>query len=102
MDVLEFAIGLICIVAFFAVMQHGVLVREWLVHSITGLGAMLLAIYYILLALNLPGIETNTDVRQMLVRPGLVVFVVGVILILSNEQLKAWIRTYFPSRPSVS
>lgn len=93
-DLAEFLIALVFILAFFSLAQHAVLHKEALVHGATMLGAALCFIYYFLLSFNLPEVETNIRFREVLNRPGVVVFVLGISLILLNGRLKDFVNRF--------
>ena len=102
LDLVEIGISFVFIVAFFSIIQHAVLKGEWLVHGSAALGATMVFLYYFILAFNLPGIDANIAFREILNRPGLVIFALGVSLILLNGQLKQWTRQLSLRRSSSS
>lgn len=97
-DVVEFGIAVCFAAVFFSIMQHAVLKNEWIVHGATAFGAAMAFMYYFLLTFNIAEIENNLRFREILNRPGIVIFVIGVSLILLNGQIKAWTQRLWRSR----
>lgn len=97
-DYTEIFLALLCVITSVIVIQDGVEHGNRLVHGVTAAGILMMAMYYFLTALNLPAVETNSALRELLVRPGLVVYLIGSSLILVNGKLRQWIRqTSLPS-----
>lgn len=99
-DLWELALSGLCCLTAGAILLHGIKTKEAFVHTLTALAVLMQASFFLLLALNLPVLETpamQLQLRDTMGRPAAAAAFLGISLILLNGDLLWAIQKRFPT-----